>query len=358
MEKVGLKDRLRYRDVSWLMPGVDVMDVLARLGSETDHVSGREVRAFCPDHHIYTGRAPSHANWTVNTRTGETMCFTEGRGSNLVWTVCRVLDCGTRDAVAFLTNRPGDLDMGELAISSILSRASKARRPEEEERQEVRGLDVIAREMANRHMSEQAYRFFVHPPEKPYPTDISKETVDYHWVFERTWGYYSGRVVVPFVMKGLVVGFCALDIEGKTAWLRRRPGKTEDDYRKVLYPSGFVSGKCLFGYDDCRKGADFLVLVEGAREKMKLWQEGFADSAAILGSYMSDGQMELLTSLMPKKVVLMFDGDGAGTATTERVAEKLSRHYAPELVKRCFVPRGKDPKNLRRADFERLVFGR
>jgi hypothetical protein len=257
-----------------------------------------------------------------------------------------------RDAAAFLLGESSDFDFGAMGISAVRQMASKMR-AEQEERPAVRGLDMIAREMENRSMSSEAYQFFVHPPGKRLPTNILPETVDRYWVFERTWGFYSNRVVIPFVMGGYVVGFCALDLLGKEEWLRRHPSSGEDDYRKVRYPMNFVSGDCLFGYDDCEVGCDFLVVSEGAREKMKLWQEGFANSVAILGSYMSDRQMELMSSLAPKEVVLMFDGDEAGAKATERIAEKLSPIFK---VRKCFPPEGADPKNLAREDFERMIF--
>ena len=354
MYRLGLKESLKFKDISWLMPSVNVGDVLDRLGVEVGRVSGDEIRAFCPDHRMFTGHEPSHANWDVNVKTGKTFCFTEGRGSNLVFVVCNVLDCGTRDAVAFLMNVQGELDLGSLSISAIRQRMNTIRATAEVEKMPVRGLNAIADEMANRYMSERAYRFFIHPPGKKYPTNIVPATVDKYQVFERTWGFYSGRVVIPFVLKGFVVGFVALDIFGKDEWLRLHPTKTEDDYRKVRYPMNFLSGDFLFGYDDCEKGAEFVVIVEGAREVMKLWQEGFTNAVAILGSYMSDNQMILLGELNPKRVVLMFDGDNSGVATTERLADKLKRVHD---VKKCFVPMGKDPKNLCREDFENLVFG-
>ena len=147
-----------------------------------------------------------------------------------------------------------------------------------------------------------------------------------------------------------------MDIRGKEEWLKSHPLKEEGDYRKVLYPPNMVSGNCLFGFDDCEKGADFLVVVEGPREKMKLWQEGFPNSVAIMGSYMSDVQMTLIAELAPKKVVLMFDGDDAGASATERVADKLSRLFPGDRTRRCFPPRGKDPKNLGREELERIIF--
>ena len=50
---ISVRERQRYKDISWLMPSVDVIDVLERLGVKVKGRSGREVTAFCPDHHLY-----------------------------------------------------------------------------------------------------------------------------------------------------------------------------------------------------------------------------------------------------------------------------------------------------------------
>jgi 5S rRNA maturation endonuclease (ribonuclease M5) len=266
------------------------------------------------------------------------------------------LDCGIKEAVKFLTGSETNLDMDALKISALQYKMSKIKGGEEEEKEEVKGLNVIGKDIENRYMSELAYRFFIHPPGKKHPTNILPETVDRYWVFERTWGYYSNRIIIPFALGGELKGFCALDILGKDMWLDKHPLKEEDDYRKVLYPMNFVSGSYLFGYDDCQKGADFIVVTEGPREVMKLLQEGFPNSVAILGSFLSNNQLEMLTGLSPKRIVLMFDGDSAGVKTTDRIADKLKRNFG-DSVQKCFVPTDRDPKNLCREDFERLILG-
>jgi hypothetical protein len=214
------------------------------------------------------------------------------------------------------------------------------------------------------YMSQEAYQFFIHPPGKS-PTNIRQETISHYKIFLRTWGDYINRVVVPFVLKGNLVGYCAIDILGKERWLSEHPMKTERDYKKVLYPFNFISAGlpkqqdhmpgCLFGYDDCVKGCDILFIVEGAREVMKLWQEGFTNAVAILGGHLGKGQFSLITELAPKKVALMFDGDSAGRTITDRVQDGLSRLYSGENLIRCHVPLGKDPKNLDAQGFTSLV---
>jgi len=332
------------------MPSVDSEVVLRKLGMTVHGRSGERLISFCPDHKMFVDREPSDPNWLVNVRTGDTYCLTEGRGSNLLWTVCRLLGCGPREAVVFLTGSEEMTDAG-LQIAAVKNRIAMMRVTEKRERKAVMGLEDIESDLKTRYMSDACYEFFMHPPDKP-PTNIRKETVDRYRVFERTWGYYSNRAVVPFSMTGELVGFCAIDILGKKRWLTNHPLKSERDYKKTLYPANFQANECLFGYDDCSKGCELLFITEGAREVMKLWQEGFTDSVAILGGNVSDSQMRLIGSLVPKEVGLMFDGNDAGVSFTDKATAKLG-HLFP--VRKLFMPRGYDPKNLDKAGIEEVV---
>jgi len=361
--QAGIKERNRYRDITWLMPSVDLERILRQLNVVIDHVSGNEVRGFCPDHHLYTGRKQSDPSWTINSETGETFCFTEARGSNLVWIVCRLLKKEPDEAARFLTGKDQS-EFADLRMSAVRLKASRLLKTKEEQQRSlapIRGLDAIAKDVANPKMSERAYQFFIHPPGKRYPTNIRRETVDRYRVFERTWGFYANRVVIPYYMHKEIVGFCAIDLLGEEAWRAAHPvqdGEEGERYRKVRYPENFQSTECLFGFDDCPKGADFIVVTEGAREVMKLTQEGFP-SVAILGAYISKTHRKLLTELCPKKIVLMFDGDDAGAAITTRAAEALTKSvFSEDQVQKCILPRGRDPKTLDREAILRRIEGK
>ncbi len=356
LNELGIRERLKYKDISWLMSSIDVENVLNRLGTTVSSKSGHVLRALCPDHHLFVGRNSSDPNWFINSETGETFCHTEGRGSNLVYIVCRLLDCQPDEAVKFMLG--SDIDMAGLEIAACRVKMDKMKYKDEEEKPEVKGLNVVLHDIHNRYLSENAYNFFIHPPGKKYPTNINRETVDRYKVFERTWGLYANCVIIPFFLNKELVGFCAIDILGKSDWLRLNPLKSEKNYKKVRYPLNFCSSKFLFGYDDCQKSSDFLVVVEGPREVMKLWQEGFTNSVALLGSYLSDEQKKLISTLCPKNIVLMFDGDDAGVEATTSVAKKLYDLFPNQRTKKCFLPRGRDPKTLNRQELEKIIFSK
>jgi len=350
MDGPSVRERLRYKNISWLMPSVDVPTVLDKLGIEHEGVRGGEIRGFCPDHHLYTGRQPSHPYWTVNIETGETFCFTEGRGSNLVWIVRRLLECRRADDAAKFLAGSTSAAMGDLELAGLRNRLRKMRRQKvDEEGREVSGLGEIGADLAARPTSDRLYEFFVNPPGSKGPTNISRETVDRFEVFERSWGYYCDRAIIPFRHDGQLVGFCAVDLLGESGWTAKHPAG--GDYRKTLYPLGFGASDCLYGYDDCRQG-DRVMLVEDARSRMKLWQEGWPSCCALLGSSIHGPQIRLLATLAPEEVLLLMDGDSAGREATDKIAAKLVRNFK---VRPCYVPVGKDPKNLDSSEIQKVV---
>jgi 5S rRNA maturation endonuclease (ribonuclease M5) len=344
----SVKDRLRYRDISWLMPNVDVETVLDKLSVDHSSRKGYEIRGFCPDHHLFTGKRPSDPNWTVNVDTGQTYCFTEPRGSNLVWVVCRLLECSADESARFLAGAKGNAPT-DLLLAGLRNRIGKMRTQREvaaKEEPAVRGMDDIWTDLERRPVSDRFYRFFMTPPGKKPPTNILPATVDRFEAFERSWGYYLDRAVIPYRFKGQLVGFVAIDLLGEQEWRKKHP--VDDDYRKTLYPLGFSSATCLGGYDDCVVG-ERLILVEDKRSKMKLWQEGFPNCVSLNGARLHGGQLQLISMLAPKEVCVMMDGDAAGRRATDEVAETLRRHFP---VRRCYVPVGMDPKNLDRGGIE------
>lgn len=354
MDDVERKSNEKFNDLSWLMPAVDLESALERLGSTVESASAVEIRATCPDHHIFTGVRPSGADWSVNRETGKTFCFTEGRGSNIVWTVVRALKTTPENAVEFLTGGkgiPGEEDIAILIVKNKLSKIrGKKNDPDSDESVSAPSwLNWIRQGIENGVCSDRVYRFFMNPPGKP-PTNIVSSTVDHYDVREQTWGKYCDRAIVPIKKQGEIGGFVAIDLWGQSDWCRRNP--LEKKYRKSLYPYGMQVSDYVFGIDDCRKNAPFMVLTEGAREVMKLWQEGFVTSGGLLGTNLSETQIRNIARLAPEKIVLMFDGDKAGRNATDKIGKLLEPLFPIIPV---YLPEGVDPKQLDRDEMVKVL---
>ena len=346
---ISVRKKLRYRNISWLMSSIDALVILERLGVVVTTVKDNEVWGFCPDHHLRVKdengkpKLPSDPKWCMNLKTGDTYCYTEPKGSNLLYIVCRLRDCSPDDAVKWMLGDKTDLLGLELGRQKKLAELLRKKSEEKKQRTiKVQGLAAVAKEMAVLLPTQRVYDFFMRPPSKE-ATNIQPATVDHFKVFERTWGYYINRAIVPFFYRGELVSFCAIDLLGKKEWFKCHPNATESDYRKVRFPANFLSGSYLFGFNEALREAEVLVVVEGARERMKLWQEGLVNCVALNGCNLSDEQCGLITELCPKQIVVMLDGDLAGTRAARKIAEKLCRNFS---VKIASLPFGKDPKVL------------
>ena len=352
----------KYGEIDWLMKIIDAPTSLERLNVRMTCQSGEEWEGFCPDHYLFKGVEPSDPKWYINMISGETFCQTEGRGSNLLFTCARVLkknrkpltveDC--ERAIRFLVGR--DCSESEIALLKSQS-ALKRLNASSQEKTVVKKTWVgdLMFGIENGYLSQKTKDFFLTPPDKP-ATNITEETLRHFKVFEKTNGTYANRAIIPIFQNKELHGFIAVDIMGKKKWLFNHPTLLEKDYKKTLYPStetGFFKKEVLFGFDECQKNAEFIIVTEGAREVMKLWQEGFTNAVAILGAYLSDEQFILLTKLAPQKLILMFDGDKAGRNISNKVFEKTKELFNVQVID---LPEGVDPKQYTRDQFKNAIF--
>jgi len=128
----------------------------------------------------------------------------------------------------------------------------------------------------------------------------------------------------------------------------------EKDQPKYLYTEGFPKNSLLFGACAISPGivrSSGIVLVEGSFDAIVLQQFGIP-AVAILGTGISNKQVEILSRMRPRRVYFMFDKDTAGVTNIEIAARKLRRY--PCFV--CRYPRGcSDPAEMKREEAVRSV---
>ena len=332
------EEHKRFVDIRWLMPSVDIRGVLDRLGVRVQGQIGDEIWGWCPDHSLFVHREPSHPKWSVNVTTGQTKCLTEDRGSNLVFIISRLRKCSEREAAEWMV---GGSDLTEASIRGMENDLQRLAALPKTEKKTVKGLTDIAELLKTGSMGDAGYDFFMRPPGKK-PTLIEKTTVEHFGCVECRNGFYANRVVIPCKMRGVLVGFVALDILGKKEWAKQHPTlDPEEKYKKVLFPSGMERGKMLFGFDEVKKG-EVIAIVEGAREVMKLYQLGHR-ALAVQGAGISAEQVKLLAEIAPKRIVILMDGDDAGYEAQRKMHKTLSEFFG---VTKGNTPRGHDPKTL------------
>lgn len=340
-----IKESFLLKNIQWMMPKIDLVSLCQRMGWKIHSETSEHIITYCPDHALHTGREPSHPKFYINKSTGQTYCQTEGRGSNIFWTIKRLSNRPSKEIYSFMTGEEieGFSDVSLSVLKGKIDRLSSSKK-EEDFNLEADNYAQIRAGIEEAVVYESGYNYFMYPPGKK-PTLISRETVNHFKVFQQDFGYYKNRVIVPVFLKDTVTGFVAIDILGETEWLNQNPGKDAKTYKKVLYPKGFKSGSNLFNYDGLECAAKYVILVEGVRDAMKLWQMGFTNVAAIFGLNISHDQIKLLSQKYPEYVYLMFDGDDKGYEATSRVGKKLSTLLD---VKAVITPRGHDPKTITR----------
>lgn len=333
------------------MAKIDATQFCNRMGWRISSYAGDDIVLWCPDHHLFTDRQPSDPKFYMNIKTGETFCHTEGRGSNLVYTIARLRGCDYDEASNFILGKNSDDEVSiRDAMQQHLGSQIHAEDPQAGDT-EVMDLFRVKDEIAQRKTSPEAYNYFMYPPNKK-PTLIEPATVDYFKAFERSYGYYQQRAILPSFYRGELTGYTAIDYLGKEKWLQVHQEPDEKKYKKVLYPKGFKSGRNLFGFDEVEEGAEYIILVEGPRDMMKLWQLGFKNCVSIYGTNLTLCHNRMLTEKYPQKIIIALDGDDAGISASEKIAQRLVAFFQTYIA---ISPRGHDPKTLVKKEITRIL---
>ncbi len=123
----------------------------------------------------------------------------------------------------------------------------------------------------------------------------------------------------------------------------------------------FHKGRELYRLYQVRRGGlpERILVVEGYMDAAALFQFGFANAVATLGTAVTPDHMQLLFRAAPV-VVFCFDGDQAGRKAAWRGLEAaLPELKANREVRYLFLPEGEDPDSLLRSGgptaFERLL---
>ncbi len=105
----------------------------------------------------------------------------------------------------------------------------------------------------------------------------------------------------------------------------------------------YSKARALYGVYESRTAimkADRAILVEGYFDAIVLWQAGFNEAVASLGTSLTVDQLRLL-SRYSRNIIACFDGDSAGQKASLRALEVFLN--AGLLARGAFIPSGYDP---------------
>jgi DNA primase len=154
---------------------------------------------------------------------------------------------------------------------------------------------------------------------------------------------FRNRLTIPILdVKSRVIGFGAraLDPEAEPKYLNSPETRL------------FDKGSTVFNFARARKAAfdkGELVVVEGYMDVIALYQAGFENAVATLGTAFTERQMEQLWLLAPEPIIC-FDGDRAGEAAAARAIDRmLPMLREGHSFRFAFLPEGLDPDDLVRS---------
>lgn len=133
-----------------------------------------------------------------------------------------------------------------------------------------------------------------------------------------------------------------------------------EDQSKYLVPSGFKKSQVLFSLFRALEAAakeQELILVEGFFDLFHIYQAGFKNVVALMGSQLYPAQQSQIESALGPagKVLIMMDADEAGANCERQCIEALAPHL---YVKAIRLPDGvAQPDELTSEQIQQLVAG-
>ena len=188
-------------------------------------------------------------------------------------------------------------------------------------------------------------------PTHPYLAErsLEPETIEYFGLGYCSRGLMSGRIVIPIHNeRGELVAYSG-----------RYPGEPPEGQPKYLLPSGFRKSHVVFNLNRADENAKEtgLVVVEGFFDAFRVWQAGFHQVVAIMGSSLSTRQRDLLAVSvgLQGKIALLFDQDDAGRSCLWQCLEELSSSV---FVKGLRLPNEDDqPDMMNEEQIQRILAG-
>lgn len=166
-------------------------------------------------------------------------------------------------------------------------------------------------------------------PNHPYLKErgLKKETIKEFGLGHCKRGILKGRIAIPIHNEK----------EELVAYVGRYPGKHPKEENKYIFPPNFKKNLVLFNLNrtKSKEKEKELILVEGFFDVFNLWQVGFKNVVALMGSSLTKGQEELILRYLGKdgRITLIFDPDEAGQKAEKEVIDKLIEKAYVKIIR-------------------------
>lgn len=314
----------QYIDFSYVKQHADFESVLDHYGIAYSQ-SGDEARCLCPFHE------DTKPSLTINFEKRVFHCHAASCGAkgNVLEFVAAIEDSDLRSAAVILAN-----------ICQIdLAPPKRGKR------------DVKSSAKGGKTSSQQTKK---KPKRKAKKPEEPNPPLSFSLQLDPEHEYGASRALSPDVIRQLEMGFCSRGMmSGRwcapvhnaagevVAYVGRYAAEpVPDKVEKYRLPKGFRKDLVLFNLHRVAGHANQVTVVEGIFDAARLHGLGMP-AVALLGSSVSDEQVELLVSSGFEAVVVLMD---AGSEKAERkLVHRLSRRL---LVRSVALPDGEDPATV------------
>ena len=326
----------QFIDFRYVKLHADFLPVLARYGVELEG-SGDERKALCPFHE------ETKASFKVNLKKRVFHCFGCDEHGNVLDFVAKMEGCGLREAAAIVADCCG-IAVSERGAGSKGSE-KPAEKPAEHGARGRRGSGhpkkpagasepENGREAVSAKSVNESLSFSLKlDPEHPYgeARGLSSEAIEHFEMGFCERGMMKGRWCFPIHNPdGEVVAYAGRWVD------EEMPNGVE----RYLLPPKFAKSLELFNlHRAVALGAEHVTIVEGYFGSVRLHMLG-VPTVAIMGTSMSEEQVELLVRAGVQRATLLLDGDDAGRNACERELPHLARKF---FVRVGVLPDGEAP---------------
>jgi len=294
-------------DITALKDMVDINYLLDSLGIRATKESSKEVRAACI---IHGGDNKSAFRFNKDKRTW--VCFTHGcndiHGNDIISLIRAVMGLDFMGALNYLKELVGDISSYKKSIDKHKFKKESDQFIEQYSKHKI--PDYVSEEKLLLYKPLRS-QYFIN---KGFTEEVLNK-------FDIAGGFTDDfnilRDIVPI-----------RDVNNKlVAYSLRDIRKNAPKEWKYILSEGFIKDKTLYNLNKARVfGTELpLIVVEGFKSVWRFHEYGLYNTIAIMGSNITQGQVDLLRAYAIKGVILMLDPDSAGIEGMEGKKDQFGR---------------------------------
>ena len=286
--------------------------------------NGESLTGACP---LHNGQNPTQ--FRVSTKKNCWNCFGDCKsGGNILDFVSRRENCTIRQAAILISEWFG-LSNEKPAERQSNNHSSPDRDESASKKQSRQGRRDFRRQSDDGRNAPLGFELSSLDTEHPYlkQRGLKADTILLFGIGLCGTGSMAGRVVIPIH-----------NVDGNiVAYAGRWPGDPPDETSKYKLPTGFRKSVELFNLHRAIDESEEqpLIIVEGFFDCMKLVQNGYNRTVALMGSTLSPEQEQLLRQHTTPEthIVLMLDEDDAGQAARAEIVQRLAIDRFVKIVR-------------------------